>query len=51
MKNRIYAQPSAKEGWRLYLEATPRDETVSLPPIHNIPDGNFKEDNLDPNNK
>ena len=50
IKNRIYVQPSAREGWVQFLETSPRDPQASLP-IHNIPDGSFLSDPLDPDNK
>ncbi len=47
VKNRIYVQPSARAGWRQYLEETPRNLDAPLI-IHDIPDGNFLEDENDP---
>ena len=50
IENRIYVQPSAREGWALFLETTPRDPQASLQ-IHDILDGNFLSDPLDPDSK
>ena len=43
IKNRIYVQPSAREGWIQFLEDTPRNPLEALP-IHDIPDGGFLTD-------
>jgi hypothetical protein len=50
IKNRIYVQPSAREGWALFLETAPRDPHASLQ-IHDIPDGSFLLDSMDPTSK
>ena len=47
VKNRIYVQPSAREGWCQLLDITPRDLAAALP-IHDIPDGSFLTDPTDP---
>jgi len=47
IKNKIYVQPSAREGWSRFLESTPRDPSAALP-IHDIPDGGFFMDPSDP---
>jgi hypothetical protein len=47
LNNRIYVQPSARNGWRLLLDSTPRDPSLPLQ-IHCIPDGNTLTDDSDP---
>ena len=47
IKNRIYVQPSAREGWAHYLDILPRNPSASLP-IHDILDGDYLTDPLDP---
>ena len=42
-KNMIFVQPSARVGWRQYLESTPCDPSLSLQ-VHSIPDGSFAVD-------
>ena len=36
-KNKIFVQPSARDGWRMFLESTPRDPSLTLQ-IQCIPD-------------
>ena len=43
----IFVQPSARDGWVQFLEATPRNPEAPLP-IHDIPDGSYMENDLDP---
>jgi hypothetical protein len=50
VKKRIYVQPSVMEGWRQYLEETPRNPEAPLI-IHDIPDGSFLEDENDPDSR
>jgi hypothetical protein len=50
IKNRIHVKPSAREGWARFLETTPRDPPASLH-FHDIPDGSFLSDPLDPDSK
>ena len=47
VRNRIFVQPSARSRWIQILESTPRDPSAQLL-IHDIPDGNFLSDPLDP---
>ena len=47
VKNRIFVQPFARFGWTHFLESTPRDPSALLP-NHDIPDGSFLSDPLDP---
>ena len=46
VKNRIYVQPSARDGWIQLLAETPRNPLAALP-IHDIPDGSFLTDPSD----
>jgi hypothetical protein len=46
VKNRIYVQPFAREGWIQFLEDTPRNPLAALP-IHDIPDGSLLTDPSD----
>ena len=46
IKNKIYVQPFAREGWVQFLEETPRNPLGALP-IHDIPDGSFLTDPSD----
>jgi hypothetical protein len=46
-KNRIFVQPSARNGWRALLDSTPRDPSLPLQ-IHSIPDGSTLSDDSDP---
>jgi len=46
VKNRIYVQPSAREGWINFLDATPRDPSAPLQ-LHDIPDGSSFVDPFD----
>ena len=48
IKNCIYVQPSAL--WARFLETIPRDPSASLP-IHDIPDGSYLIDPLDPDSR
>ena len=50
VKNRIYIQPSARDGWFQFQEATPRNPEAPLP-IHDIPDGSYLENELDPDSR
>jgi len=40
VKNKIYVQLYAREGWTKFLAETPRNPLAALP-IHDIPDGSF----------
>ena len=46
VKNKIYVQPSAHDGWIQFLAETPRNPLAALP-IHDIPNGNFLTDPTD----
>ncbi len=46
-KNKIFVQPSARSGWRLFLESIPRNPSLSLH-VHPIPDGSTLQDDSDP---
>jgi hypothetical protein len=46
VKNMIYVQPIAREGWIQFLADTPRNPMATLP-IHDIPDGSFLTDPSD----
>ena len=46
-KNNIFVQPSARNGWRQFLESTPRNPSLSLQ-VHLIPDGITLMDESDP---
>ncbi len=46
LKNRIYVQPSARNGWHHLLESTSRDSSLPLL-IHCIPDGSTLMDDFD----
>jgi hypothetical protein len=46
VKNIIYVQPSAREGWTKFVADTPRNPTAALP-IHDILDGDFLTDPSD----
>ncbi len=43
VKNMIYVQPTAREGWIKFLDETQRNPQAALP-IHDIPDGSFLTD-------
>ena len=43
----MFVQPSAREGWVQFIDATPRNPEAPLP-IHDIPDGSYLENDLDP---
>ena len=43
----IFVQPSARSGWRLFLESTPRNPSLSLR-VHSIPDSSSLHDDSDP---
>jgi hypothetical protein len=45
-KNMIFVQPSIYNGWRLFLESTPRNSSLSLR-VHSIPDGSSLTDDSD----
>jgi hypothetical protein len=47
LKNRVFVQPSARNGWRALLDSTPRDPSLPLQ-IHCIPDGSTMSDDSDP---
>ena len=47
VKSKIYVQPSAREGWVQFLDVTPRNPEAPLP-IHDIPDGSYLENAMDP---
>jgi hypothetical protein len=47
LKNKIFVQPSARNGWRALLDSTPRDPSLPLQ-IHCIPDGSTLSDESDP---
>ena len=47
LKNRVYVQPFARNGWRSLLDSTPRDPSLPLQ-IHCIPDGSTLSDDSDP---
>jgi hypothetical protein len=47
LKNRIFVQPSARNGWRELLDSTPRNPSLPLQ-IHCIPDGSTLLDDSDP---
>ena len=49
LKNKVYVQPSARNGWRSLLESTPRDPSLHIQ-IHCIPDGSTLSDDSDPDN-
>ena len=46
-RNMIFVQPSARSGWRLFLESTPRNSSLSLQ-VHSIPDDSSLTDDSDP---
>jgi len=46
-KSMIFVKPSARNGWRRFLESTPRDSSLFLQ-IHCIPDGITLRDKSDP---
>jgi hypothetical protein len=48
-KNMIFVQPSARNGWRRFLESTPRDPSLTLQ-VHSIPDGSTLTDESNPDN-
>jgi len=43
----ILVQPSARNGWRRFLESTPRDPSLTLQ-VHCIPNGSTLRDDSDP---
>ena len=46
----MFVQPSAREGWVQFIDATPRNPEAPLP-IHDIPDGSYLENDLEPNSR
>ncbi len=50
IKNKLFVQPSAREGWVQFMETTPRNPEAPLP-IHDILDGSYPENNLDPDSR
>ena len=45
-KNMIFVQPSARNGWRQFMESTTRDPSLTLQ-VHSILDGSYLTDESD----
>ena len=46
VKNRIFVQPSARQGWKDFLATRDRNLDTTLP-IHDIPDDSYKPNSTD----